>query len=33
MNEGVIGEQGTPDEIFKNASTERLTAFLKNTRF
>jgi polar amino acid transport system ATP-binding protein len=33
MNEGVIGEQGSPDEIFKNASTERLTAFLKNTRF
>lgn len=33
MNDGVIGEQGTPDEIFKNASTERLTAFLKNTRF
>jgi polar amino acid transport system ATP-binding protein len=33
MNDGVIGEQGTPDEIFKNASSERLNAFLKNTRF
>jgi polar amino acid transport system ATP-binding protein len=33
MNDGVIGEQGTPDEIFKNATSERLTAFLKNTRF
>ena len=32
MNDGVIGEQGTPDEIFKNASSERLNAFLKNTR-
>ena len=33
MNDGVIAEQGTPDEIFKNASSERLNAFLKNTRF
>ena len=33
MNDGVIGEQGTPDEIFKNASSERLNAFLKNTKF
>ena len=33
MNDGVIGEQGTPDEIFKNSSSERLSAFLKNTKF
>ena len=33
MNDGVIGEQGTPDEIFKNPSSERLSAFLKNTKF
>ena len=33
MNDGVIAEQGTPDEIFKNASSESLNAFLKNTRF
>ena len=33
MNEGVIAAQGTPDEIFKNPSSERLSTFLKNTRF
>jgi len=33
MNDGLIAEQGTPDEIFKNATSERLTAFLKNTKF
>ncbi|MCX6427049.1 MAG: amino acid ABC transporter ATP-binding protein [Actinobacteria bacterium] len=33
MNDGVIAEQGTPDAIFKNASSERLNAFLKNTKF
>ena len=33
MNDGVIGEQGTPDEIFKKPSSERLSAFLKNTKF
>ena len=33
MNDGVIAEQGTPDAIFKNASSDRLNAFLKNTKF
>ncbi|NDF02674.1 MAG: amino acid ABC transporter ATP-binding protein [Actinobacteria bacterium] len=33
MNEGVIGVEGTPDEVFKNSNNERLVAFLKNTKF
>ena len=33
MNDGLIAEQGTPDAIFKNASSDRLNAFLKNTKF
>ena len=28
MNDGVIGEQGTPEEIFKNPKSERLKEFL-----
>jgi polar amino acid transport system ATP-binding protein len=33
MNEGLIAEEGTPEEIFKNPKTERLQAFLKSTKF
>lgn len=33
MNDGLIVAEGTPDEIFKNSSSERLSAFLKNTKF
>lgn len=33
MNDGVIGVEGTPDEVFKNSNNERLVAFLKNTKF
>lgn len=30
MDDGVIAEQGTPDEIFSNPQTERLKSFLSN---
>jgi len=33
MNEGLIAEEGTPEEIFKNPKSERLQAFLKSTKF
>lgn len=33
MNDGLIAEQGTPDQIFKNPSSDRLISFLKNTKF
>jgi polar amino acid transport system ATP-binding protein len=33
MNEGLIAVEGTPDEVFKNAHSDRLSAFLKNTKF
>ena len=32
MDDGVIAEEGTPDEIFKNPKTERLKEFLSNVR-
>ena len=31
MDNGVIAEQGSPEEIFTNPKTERLKAFLQNT--
>ena len=33
MNEGVIAEQGSPDQLFKNPQNERLKGFLKNFKF
>lgn len=33
MNDGVIAEAGTPNEIFKNPQSERLQSFLKNSKF
>lgn len=33
MNEGVIGAEGSPDDVFKNSNNERLKAFLSNTKF
>jgi len=33
MNDGVIGESGTPEEIFKNPKSERLKNFLKSSKF
>ncbi len=33
MNEGVIGVEGSPDDVFKNSDNERLKAFLSNTKF
>lgn len=32
MNEGVIAEQGTAEQIFTNPQTKRLQEFLKNTK-
>ncbi len=32
MNEGVIAEQGTAEQIFANPQTKRLQEFLKNTK-
>lgn len=31
MNDGRIGEEGTPEKLFANPKTERLTSFLKNS--
>jgi polar amino acid transport system ATP-binding protein len=33
MNEGVIADQGTPEDIFKNSQSDRLKSFLKSTKF
>jgi len=33
MNEGVIAEQGSPEQLFKNPQNERLKGFLKNFKF
>ena len=33
MDEGVIAEEGKPDEIFYNPKTERLKAFLQNASY
>jgi polar amino acid transport system ATP-binding protein len=33
MNEGRIGEEGPPSEVFNNPKTQRLTEFLKNSSF
>lgn len=33
MNEGRIGEEGPPSEMFNNPKTPRLTEFLKNSSF
>ncbi len=33
MQDGRIGEQGPPKEMFKNPKTERLAAFLKSSKF
>jgi polar amino acid transport system ATP-binding protein len=33
MNEGIIAEQGTPADIFKNSQSDRLKSFLKSTKF
>ena len=33
MNEGVIAVEGTPDEVFKSSSNERLKSFLSSTKF
>ena len=33
MQDGRIGEEGAPKEMFKNPKTERLAAFLKSSKF
>mgnify|MGYP003342386562 FL=1 len=33
MNEGVIGVEGTPEEVFKSSNNDRLKSFLSNTKF
>jgi polar amino acid transport system ATP-binding protein len=33
MDEGKIAEEGPPKELFQNPKTERLSAFLKNSKF
>jgi polar amino acid transport system ATP-binding protein len=33
MNQGRIGEQGDPREMFNNPRTERLADFLKSSTF
>jgi polar amino acid transport system ATP-binding protein len=33
MHEGVIAEEGTPEEVFKNPKNERLQNFLKSSKF
>jgi ABC-type histidine transport system ATPase subunit len=33
MHEGVIAEEGGPEEIFKSPKTERLQGFLKRSKF
>jgi polar amino acid transport system ATP-binding protein len=33
MNQGVIGEEGDPKEMFIRPKTERLAEFLKTSRF
>lgn len=33
MNEGRIGEEGPPSDVFNNPKTKRLTEFLKNSSF
>lgn len=33
MNEGIIAEEGTPEDIFKNSQSDRLKSFLKSTKF
>ena len=33
MNEGRIGEEGDPKQMFRNPRSERLAAFLKSSRF
>jgi polar amino acid transport system ATP-binding protein len=33
MHEGRIAEEGDPKELFRNPRTERLSDFLKNSRF
>jgi polar amino acid transport system ATP-binding protein len=33
MNQGVIGEEGDPKDMFANPRTERLAEFLKTSSF
>jgi len=33
MHEGVIAEEGTPEELFKNPKNDRLKGFLKSSKF
>jgi polar amino acid transport system ATP-binding protein len=33
MNEGKIGEQGPPTELFTNPQSDRLAEFIKNSTF
>ena len=32
MDDGIIAEEGTPDEVFNNTKSERLKDFLGNVR-